>query len=269
MSNSSTFQAEIEKRRSTQLNYTIVRRRLLYELRSYLSLHPALHLPIARWRRERKVTRRYADGGEAWAPRAIDDDTEIVLEGFERSGNTFSFAAFAMAQGQPVAIAHHLHSASQIMEGVRRGLPVVLLIRNPDDAAMSVMIHSPAYSLAGIFRVYNRLYRNVEPYKDSIVVADFDAVTSDFGVVIRAVNAKFGTQFKEFDHSKENVDRCFALIEERWRHEDGEVRELGVGRPSKDRKLLKAELLSDLQAPQLAKLRQEAFALYNRLVNDR
>ena len=268
MSSSSTYQADFQKWTGKSMSYTTVRRRVLYELRSYISLFPSVHLPIARKRRKGKVSRLYKPVAETWLPRAIDEETEIVLEGFERSGNTFALTAFAMAQDRPVVVAHHLHSASQIVEGVRRGLPVVLLIRNPDDAVLSVKIHSPAYSLAGIFRVYNRLYRNVEAYRDKIVVADFKAVTGNFGAVIRAVNEKFGTDFKEFDHSKDNVDTCFKLIEERWRHSDGEVRELGVGRPSQDRKQLKAELLPQLEAPELAKLRQEAFALYNRLVGD-
>ncbi|RMG27959.1 MAG: hypothetical protein D6732_19595, partial [Methanobacteriota archaeon] len=40
--------------------------------------------------------------------------TEIVIEGYPRSANTFAVVAFRLAQNRPVKIAHHLHMEAQI-----------------------------------------------------------------------------------------------------------------------------------------------------------
>src|SRR5207249_3563902 len=60
-----------------------------------------------------------------------------------------------------------------------------------------------------------KFYETVVPVRDRVVTADFVEVTTDFGEVIRSVNRRFGTDFGEFDHTQENVDRVFELIEKR------------------------------------------------------
>ncbi|ABA57997.1 hypothetical protein Noc_1512 [Nitrosococcus oceani ATCC 19707] len=73
------------------MNYHAQYRRLRYELRCAISLTPALYLPLAR----RKRTD--ADGATVVAP-----NTDLVLEGFPRSGNTFAYFAFQMSQPRPL-----------------------------------------------------------------------------------------------------------------------------------------------------------------------
>src|SRR2546422_7828125 len=87
-------------------------RRARYEVRDLLSGYPRLYLSLARW--------RHGTGGGA---EAVGDRTEMMIEGYPRSGNTFAVAAFRLAQQRPVIVAHHLHSPAQVLEAVRRRIP--------------------------------------------------------------------------------------------------------------------------------------------------
>jgi hypothetical protein len=49
----------------------------------------------------------------------VDRTTQLVIEGFPRSGNTFAVVAFEQAQRQSVRIAHHLHAPAQVMLAAR------------------------------------------------------------------------------------------------------------------------------------------------------
>src|SRR5919112_6338070 len=67
----------------------------------------------------------------------VDRKTQIVIEGFPRSGNTFAVVAFQQAQRESVRVAHHLHMPAQVIRAAKWGIPTLLLARKPTDAALS------------------------------------------------------------------------------------------------------------------------------------
>ena len=229
--------------------------RLAYGIRAVVSVHPPLYLPFARW--------RYRRAGEN---RIVDRDTELVIEGFQRSGNTFAVVAFETSQGRPMRTAHHLHAAAQIVAAVRMRVPTLALIRDPVDTVLSHMIREPGISARQALSNWIRFYEAVVPLRDRVVVADFAEVTTDFGAVIRDVNARFGTRFAEFEHTQANVARCFELIEQRNREHYGTLAETKVPRPSAERERLKAARRGELEADRLTALRARAYGVYRSLV---
>jgi hypothetical protein len=165
--------------------------------------------------------------------RVLGGATDIVIEGFPRSANTFAVTAFTLAQSRPVTVAHHLHAPAHVIRAVHVGVPVILLVRRPDDAIASVVARKPALRPADVARAYVRFYEGVHDSMGGCVVADFTQVTSGFGDVIERVNARFGTAFAPFIHTDENVRRCFAQIEsESRRRASGRLLESVVARPS-------------------------------------
>jgi hypothetical protein len=144
--------------------------------------------------------------------RAVSEKSEIVIEGFPRSANTFSILAFNLAQGRKVRIAS-LHVESQVLQGIKLGLPIVVLIRNPVDAIKSLMVRHPG-NVKEYAKRYIQFYSTVLQVHEKVVLADFDTVTQDFGEVIRRVNEKFSTKFNTFVHSRENVEAVFKRITE-------------------------------------------------------
>src|SRR5207237_2728107 len=125
--------------------------------------------------------------------------------GYPRSANGFAVAAFCVAQRGPVHVAHHTHAPSQVIAAVRRELPVLVLARRPQEAVVEWVAVKPMLSVGQGLRAYIRFYEPLLPYRGRFVVGSFDRVNADFGSVIRSLNARFGTSFREFEHADDNV----------------------------------------------------------------
>jgi hypothetical protein len=169
-------------------------------LRTRLCEYPRLYLPLAR--------RRYPGP----SPAVIGPRTELVIDGYTRSASTFAVYALQLAQPAPVRLAHHLHAPAQLVEAARRGLPALLLIREPRDAILSQLVQEPNVAMADALTAYARFHRRLLPYRDRLEVADFEQVTNDFGSVIARLNQHFGTAFTEFEHSDAAVGECLELM---------------------------------------------------------
>jgi hypothetical protein len=228
--------------------------RAKYSSRVWLSSVPSLYLPFARVK-YRSVPNRL-----------VERDTELVIEGFQRSGNTFAVFAFEMAQDRPIKSAHHLHASAQFIRAVKLGVPVLLLVRDPRDAIVSHVIREPCANMPAALRAWTHFYEQAIPVRDRIFVADFSRVSTDFGAVIREFNEKFGTGYKEFHHTEENVARCFDLIEERNRQRYGKLVEGKVARPSEERRGRKDDLIQEFEDPSLSRQRTHAYEVYRALV---
>jgi len=151
----------------------------------------------------------------------LTSDTEIVIEGYPRSGNSFAVAAFGQAQRRPVRIAHHTHTPAHVIVAIRAGIPALVLIRDPEDACVEFVMMKEFMSLRQALRGYVRFYKPLRPYKDRFVVGAFPEVMSDFGAVMERVNARFGMAFTPFDHTQENVRACLEAIDGYWRSRTG------------------------------------------------
>lgn len=231
--------------------------RLRHAVRSRLSGYPALYLPLAR--------RKYGHLDH----RVVGAKTELVIEGFERSGNTFAAIAFEVAQPTRVRTVHHLHAAAQIVWAARNAIPALVLIREPIATVASTTIFERCLPPADVLAAWIRFYRRVVPHRARIVVADFPDVTSDFGAVIGRVNDRFGTTFGVFAHTSENQQRVFDLIDERQRTTGhGLPTRETLPRPNAERAEQNRAIRAQLERPALDRLRGQAISLYRSLVPD-
>ena len=220
----------------------------------------SLFLSAARWKY------RGEPPPDQWATtHVLGPDSELLIEGFPRSGNTFAVVAFQFAQPRHVRVANHLHAPAHVRAAVEQGVPTVILIRNPDQAVTSFTIFTDfAVDLRGALEAYISFYEQIDGWAHGFVTATFDTVTEDFGGVIRAINERFGTRFTPFDNSPESTRLCFERIEaENARMHGGQTREQGIARPSEKRSRMKAELRTRLDHPALADLRARAWELYD------
>lgn len=181
---------------------------LRHALRRSLAAHPSLYLPIVR--------RRYPGS-------VVDDETELVIDGFTRSAVTFAVVAFQLAQNDHVRVAHHLHASSHLVVAARRGIPALVPVRQPEDAILSALVREPLVTPRQFLKSYIAFYERLLPCRPRFSVATFDEVTTDFGAVIRRTNERFGTDFKVFEHTEENVRACFELIDERASAPHGKI----------------------------------------------
>jgi hypothetical protein len=195
----------------------------------------------------------------------VRPDTQLVIEGFPRSANTFARVAFNRAQSERVRIAHGLHVPAQVIRASRWRIPTLVLLRKPKDAVLSFAIRDPI-SVDQALRYYLSFYETVEEYRDAYVLGLFEEVTEDFGEVIRRVNERFGTTFSTFSHDEENVEGVFARIEKNTRKRFGETSlENKVSRPFASREKLKREVEYELEDPKRRDLISRAETVYERL----
>jgi hypothetical protein len=208
-----------------------------WRARSCLGRHPALYYTLCRVKKTDRDLR-------------VTKATNFVLEGYPRCANTF--AAWLMHSRHPeVKLAHHVHVPAQVIAGVRRNLPVCVLIRNPADAVASFLVYSSGVSPDAALADYLSFYTAILPYQDDYVLADFDEVTKDFGAVLGRVNGKFGTEFNASPVTSEESEKMFRLMEggvllKMTRQEDR------VARPSEARREKKQRFLKQLPPEKLA-----------------
>jgi hypothetical protein len=201
--------------------------------------------------------------------RWVSRTTEIMIEGYQRSGNTFAVVAFRQAQGREIRIAHHLHAAAQVKHAARLGVPAIVLIREPSEAVLSLVVRDPRASVRYALRSYIRFYSTVVPYLEKTVVAPFATVTSDLTSIIRMVNTRYGTAFKEFVPTEDTLESVRQTVERNGQRDSmrtGLDYHMGVALPSEQRQRAKearrAEYLDDRNKP----LRLTAESLYERVM---
>jgi len=188
-------------------------------IRRFVGLHPALYYGFLHFR-----------GSEARGL-AVSRETQLVIEGFPRSANTFAVLAFQGAQNGRVRIAHHLHVPAQVIRGARLHIPILVLIRDPIDAVLSLAIRESSVSLKQALRDYIWFYDAIACYRGACVIGSFDKVVKDYGSIINEINQKFDTHFACFEHTDSNVKDIFRQIEH-INKQRGEISEAQIARPS-------------------------------------
>lgn len=184
---------------------------LRYHVRNACEKLPSLYCTISRTQLKMR----------GWGiDRPVQDGTELVIDGFPRSANSFATKAFREAQGRKIMIGNHSHSRANIIEGVRRGLPVLLLIRLPDDAIVGLagsrtqqVMQDPEVERAFMklaTRRYIDFYEPLMPYRDHILVAEFKAVITNYTTVLKRLNKQFNKDFIVFEHTPENQQAIFS-----------------------------------------------------------
>lgn len=186
--------------------------------------------------------------------RLITDDTDLVIDGFPRSANSYVEAAFTVSQRpRGIAIASHTHAAAQIIEATRRDLPTVLLYRDPDEAIASFIdMAAGGLNPSLLYREYVTFYGAVLPVIDRVALAPFNVSTKDFPAVVKRTNALFGTAF-----AIPVVDETFRVEVACWRDKVSRARS---GRPTLYSESHDSETLAE-RVERLARIRADVGAL--------
>ena len=220
----------------------------LYEAMTFAARYPFLALPAARVLGHGIV---------------VDRDTDVVIEGYPRSGNSFAVAAFAQAQPRPIRIAHHTHAPANVLTAARLGVPALVVVRDPEEAAVEFALVKQI-GIVRALRGYASFHEALLPRRDGFVVGEFGEVTTDLGPVIRRVNARFGTSFAEFRHTDDAVRESEEVMEAYWAGREGPgIPVLGRTSAGADpREADRSALRERLDAPEHARLLERARRAY-------
>jgi hypothetical protein len=226
-------------------------RRGLRNARSLLGNHPVF-LPIVLRATPRGTSRR------------ITARTQVVVEGFPRSGNTFAAAALRHVGGGGLVIASHVHTPSQVVLATRRGIPTLVVVRRPVDSVASLLIAAPHVHFDRALEEWTDHYRRMWALRDALVVATFDQVTDDFGSVLDRLNSRFGLELPGFAHEPDELAAVMSIMAaDHQRYHEGDER--SAPWPVERRDATRAWIVDQLNSASYASLVADANEWFERL----
>lgn len=139
------------------------------------------------------------------------DVTELCIDGFMRSGNSFAVRSFQHANPD-AKLAHHLHCSGHLRRCLQLGVPVVALIREPQAAISSAMVFMNQRDPDEALFRYLKINRWVRDHSRDLLIADFELVISDFSRVIQRINERFGSSYATLGPSEAARAAVFETI---------------------------------------------------------
>lgn len=236
-------------------------RTLRHRARTFIGARPWLFFPIYRRR-------------SAFDDLLVTPSTDLCIEGFPRSGNSFAVGAVKHAQSQPIQIAHHTHVPANAIQACEWGIPTLVLIRNPYDAVVSCIAlgkqiqeeeHNADEPVQWVsyqdhLRAWIVFYRSLTSYRRRMLVARLDTVVDDMGNVIDLINDRYDMDFERFDHTRGAVAKVHA---EQGYHAGPNERRAALKEETRtnfDEQLQRDSVLKDVLS--------EAERLYERFANE-
>ena len=142
----------------------------------------------------------------------VNKKTDITIEGYPRSGNTFAVVAFLLSQDKHIRVAHHLHIPAQITYSVKKNIPCMVVIREPYDTIRSLHEIS-GEKIAALIKEYIFYHKIILAHQDDLFIVDFSILTKDYGAVIDQFNKRFNARYKKFSHTDQSVRLVFRVID--------------------------------------------------------
>lgn len=184
--------------------------------------------------------------------KAICKDTELVIDGFPGSANSFAFKSFNRSQTRPVKVGHHSHAPAQIIKAIKQGIPVLLTVRPPAGAVVSLTSRWSYISVTQALHIYIGFYTKLKPYASDCVISTFEQTTQHLDQIVQNVNSKFGTHFDLVDVPKANAEhKAFKAKLGKSKSQEAERHEV-----------IKQEKIKELTAGKNAELLLQADSLY-------
>ena len=145
----------------------------------------------------------------------VKENSDIVIEGFVRSSNTYFENNFRFSNPS-LKIAHHNHQISQLYFADKFNKTIVFLIRQPIDSIISAYIYwAKSTHPNKILIEWIKYHKNVINMNLDINVYSFSDVVTDYNSVISDLNKKTNSNFlladedilhkKTFENIKENL----------------------------------------------------------------
>lgn len=138
----------------------------------------------------------------------VHSGTQLCLEGFPRSANSYAYNMFRAANPQVTRYGRHVHTVSQISRAVALRVPTLLVIRDPKGSVASLLKHFSPDALPDLLDAYIAFYQGVLPLSGQVVVSDFGQTTGDLNCAIAALNARFATSFRLIEQAHETEVRA-------------------------------------------------------------
>lgn len=111
----------------------------------------------------------------------VTPQSDLVIEGYPRSANTYLHRVIRAATGDRLKIANHVHRPQQVAMALRYDVPCFVLVRAPADAVASYLVREPELDLPGALRDYIAFAEMVLKHHDNplLRIVPFERVIAD------------------------------------------------------------------------------------------
>lgn len=233
-------------------------RRGLRRVKYMLGYSPAT-LPIYLWIGPRLLG--ISDTSKVGHVGRITDETDLVIEGFPRSGNTYCAETFRLVGGPGFEVVSHVHHVAQVKSSIRRGVPTILVVREPVGCLASYLVAGPHATVRGVLREYIAYHEGLHRQIPSCMVVDFAELTSDVDAAIGRANRLFGMDLRMLS-SLGTTEDVFEAIEQDHLDRYKGAAEMTLPKPDAERRAINDRYRAALTDPRNAALLEGANAAY-------
>lgn len=161
--------------------------------------------------------------------------TDLLVEGYPRSANTFVLNALKWSNPE-FKYASHLHSCGTIKYAARKNIPMLVLIREPRSAVVSLFIRE-GLRLDYCFKWYLKFYKCVAVHRSALVIADFSTVTSGLDPIYEELRGVYGLELRRppTEHSEISEVKKMVVYSHH-RSSRGNPSPLKVGIPTQEKR---------------------------------
>lgn len=236
-------------------------KRALRRLRSFVSTRPFIYLPLRKLRKAKTV---------------VGPDTQLLIEGAPRCGNTWTEALIRYSHEGDICLAHHSHAVAHVKAAVKRGIPSLILYREPDAAIRSFLALKKIPEVVSVndaFIEYVLFYKHIMRLsREHIVFASFEDVTQRPDLVIEKLNHRFSLRLRSFNATSADERQAVFDLMDRNTPPQGEAGDnYSHSNPNhydEKRAQIVAAAKKAILEPQFAKQRAAAHKVYGQLKSD-
>ena len=120
-------------------------------------------------------------------------------------------------------------------------------VREPTDAMVSARAGKPHHTWREFLDFYIDYHQMVMPHRSQVVVATFAQLTQDFGKIVRRLNLRYGTDFREITHTDCFAQQCYRWLENAQRAANPDLPARILAHPDVAREPMKHEARAELQ----------------------
>ena len=202
----------------------------------------------------------------------INQKTNLVIDGFPSSGNTFIFEAVDKMTNQDLVISHHMHASSQfIMSDSNANIAKILMIRDPIECACSNFVRQkysygktiiPAKSWLKYWINYHSRLLLGYSFSDTLVLR-FDDLKNDQHSVIKKIKSYLEMQnIQVYSKNIVPTEILHAIEEKEKKIKFGKYEIASV--PNENKEKLKKIIQNELSRTNLS---EHAAKLYHKIMS--
>lgn len=195
----------------------------------------------------------------------FSSSTEITMDGFQRSGNSFATYQF-INENKDLNIAHHRHINTQIIFSAENNIPTIVFIRDPIDTIISAFfVQESAISFEIIIKSWINFYEPIMRYKNKIVVSNFDSTINNFDKIINQLNIKYDSKFVAPKTNNQTYKNYNKHIEKLQLKNFGKLDNNRMSKPNNARISKKPSLVEKIKKENMVSLKK-SYDIYNFLI---